>query len=763
MVILQSARRPAGTEGLECKLSQPAPSVAREQNRTGSSAQQRHAATFNDADTAVVDISQPETEDIADRLSPTQQDPTSMSALSFRLPQPIAQQALPELSMDQLELFDDTGMGTFLFDIMNPISGEATSNFIHSGPIPDVLDFAFDDFLTFPSAPVQMTQTTFPTQLSTLRPMSSSGAVTPTARAVGLGQQAFKDSAWSWTPKQGDHRHAEQLNLAVRDETLIEAGISPSASLATPRFSQASRDRLLSMISRSCEASIQRHVISSFPSAASLSSILDTFSDATPYEIARWVQMPTLQVDEEREEFIGALLATAATSSDQHSFVDSALRFKKPLGLVIQSSALLIHIGLWSGNRRKMEIAESFTYPLITMLRRSGHFRRDVRNEVLPDLSTLSQEVWLQWLHAESFRRLAYHMFLQDTAVSMAFVTPPLMSCTELHLPLPCSDGLWQSASLQGFERELAAGAHPADQSRLTLRDCLNNLELLSHHAASVDRQMSLDIVVSCFWSRVWQFRQMTSTPDSSDDLRPGHAASALHQELTQTYRHLQMQPVDFDDAASCWKIKLELCMIHLHVSLEDIQLFAGKEGEIEARRMVPILRRWFTSSASRQALRHAGQVLRAASQHRKGPLPGLSAVAVYHASLAMWAFGIWSAREVAGDGRGAVYGQQEQCLMIDADDSEPQWESFLLLRKGRPCIQNYTRLFAQHDNGVTAVPVPVPPVPLEEPLEVMKSIISLLAAKCGETHTTPPMAESLAKLMLSLGKAATVTRRSYI
>ena len=701
----------------------------------------------------------------------------SASMIQTDVIEPTSRHDLPELPMDGFGIFDDYAMGTFLFDIMNPTNADL-STLVPSGPLPDVLDFAFDDFLALPeaSAPTVPNMVAFQSQ-PVSRPRSPrSGMATPLAhKAAGLGHQAFRESAWMWKPDLGDNRRTEQSYLAIRDETLIEAGISPSDSVHVARLSQSSRDRLLSMVLRSCDLNVQRHVVSCFPSAASLSFILDLISPEAPYEIGRWIHMPSLVLDDEIEELIGALLAVAAASSGQQSLqrlgfavleaVRSAVadRFEEDNRntrdlRTIQSSALLHHVGFWGGDRRQMEIAESFAYPLVTMLRRGGRFKSYTRELSPPDLVVVSRETWLRWANAEAFKRLAYHVFLQDTAVSMSFVTPPLISYTEMHLALPCSNVLWQATSVKTFDQELKTIDYTTNTSIPTLRDCLKDLELLSSSEANIDRQMSLDIIVSCFWGRVWQYRQLMSTPSSIEDRLPSVAANALYEELMLNYRHLQIQTVDFGNGASCWKAKLELCMIHLHVSLEDIQSFAGKDGEVTARRMVPVLQRWFKSSASRLALRHAGQVLRAASQHRTGtPLPGLSAVAVYHASLTMWAYGIWSERDTLDRSKESQI-VEERSLMIDAIEGDPHWERFLLLGKGRPCIQDYSRDDHRHSETTTK-----PPIPLERSLDVMKSVIGLLTEKCGEGHTSPPMVATLTKLMLSLGKAATVTKRAYI
>lgn len=69
---------------------------------------------------------------------------------------------------------------------------------------------------------------------------------------------------------------------------------------------------------------------------------------------------------------------------------------------------LSLHIGLWSGDKRKMEIAESFTLPPITMLRRAGRFSRMKRNFTPPTFDDADEALelkWREWAQAESYKR----------------------------------------------------------------------------------------------------------------------------------------------------------------------------------------------------------------------------------------------------------------------------------------------------------------------------------------------------------------------
>jgi len=74
----------------------------------------------------------------------------------------------------------------------------------------------------------------------------------------------------------------------------------------------------------------------------------------------------------------------------------------------IQALALGLQIGFWSGDKRRMEIAESFAQPPITMMRRAGRFLR-ARDYPMPPTLEDSEEVlaskWRKWVLAESWKR----------------------------------------------------------------------------------------------------------------------------------------------------------------------------------------------------------------------------------------------------------------------------------------------------------------------------------------------------------------------
>jgi hypothetical protein len=76
-----------------------------------------------------------------------------------------------------------------------------------------------------------------------------------------------------------------------------------------------------------------------------------------------------------------------------------------------------------------MEIAESNSQPLVTMLRRAGHFRRKAPTPppLLEDDAKTLESKWRAWVEAESFKRLAFHTLIHGKNYShniLPFLSP---------------------------------------------------------------------------------------------------------------------------------------------------------------------------------------------------------------------------------------------------------------------------------------------------------------------------------------------------
>lgn len=688
--------------------------------------------------------------------------------------------------------FDDMMMVDFLRDVMTPMPPAAqvqnnVPDFSYSLPH-NFLDFGFDSTFDWPSmmtAPPVVSFDSYP-PLPVSRegePAShgKSGSNTPRVHqleAINLGQQAFNQSVWLWTPAVGDHHAAEQQYLSLPNSQIMPEDQGRGQHMFTDNLTLASRDRVLAMVLSTCESPVQGHVVACFPSADFMTRAINNFLTFHKRGDFTWIHSGTLRLNDESAQVLAAFFSAGAVLSripevrrvgfavQETVRTALAIQFEndnrniRKLKL-LQAYALHLDVGLWSGNRRKMEIAESFSLPLITMLRRAGRFSRPRQPELKPDHrddTTTNEAKWQAWVEVESLKRLALYLMVRDMLCSMTLHIAPIMSYAETTLDAPCSRDLWEATTAEEWRRlYLSQLNQPGSITTLPwLRTVLEDSSLIAMHQPVIDVKMTIAVVASSIWALVWQFRQHKTIEKSHSEASsrpPSTIATSLYQECKQLTQHLSLNAIDFDVGISAsGSLVLEFTLLHLHVSLDDIQLLAGKEGIEESRRALPGLRAWLESQESRQALFHAGQVIRAARRYPAGMLRDYAAVAVYHAALTMWAWAILedfpnqskessslphaTSRMSFGSGKSNIF-------RLDVADN-PELQRFLVLGKGIPAIGA-----ANEDSGQKVL--------LSDPLNLMNTIQAVLMSNTGDASDKgcPPLVSNLSKLMYSLGKAA--------
>jgi hypothetical protein len=704
-------------------------------------------------------------------------DPIPMSTASF--------------GGDPLMDFDDSSLADFLKDIMHT-SPDAVSRPYFADPAAsytprDVLNFGIDTTFDFsdidfglpplPPMPEAENQPYMP-NLPVNEQLPGSGTRTPDVRnSINLGTQAFKESLWQFIPSQKDHGYAEQLNLSLpyQDIDSPEIRLAADVSLSNQRLDQSSRDRILAMILSTCEPSRFSRVVSSFPSAELLDNLMHQFFS---FELSRtdsWIHLPTFRLNGQRPELTGIIVAAGA--------VLSTIPVVRKLGFAIQESvrlaipkvfeadnsttrdlqllqayALEINIGLWSGDRRKMEMAESFAQPVITMMRRAGHFRRSKHQPIVPhplDDGEALETKWLNWVEAESFKRLAFHLFINDAQTSMSLVIPPLVSYAELTLEFPESRALWLSKNANDWKNLYLA---KRSGERLPhLAQCIHDVTPLSKSQNAVDLQMSILIILYGIWTLIWEYRQLNSVSKlQSPEHRwnGGLMSSSWHQELCQILYHFRMHASEWENGMKPEAILIqERSLMNLHVSFEDVQLFAGKEGEEEARRAYPLLKQWAETRESRQAVWHAGQVLKAAAECHPKQLRDFPAIALYHASLAFWAYAVVSRpstsarRQPLPASRSQHTAADDEIVWLDGEDG-PYVQRFIAVDRGTPVICDWTKGSNAGQREKYAA--------LSDVKAVMDIIIAILRQNGkGDDRMSPPLVKNLSQLMRDLSNAA--------
>lgn len=215
----------------------------------------------------------------------------------------------------------------------------------------------------------------------------------------------------------------------------------------------------------------------------------------------------------------------------------------------------------------------------------------------------------------------------------------------------------------------------------------------------------------------------------------------------------------------------LEFLMMSLHVSLDDIQLFAGREGEDEARRIFPQVRNWTRDSDSRKAVWHAGQVFHYAKAFEKTRLRDFYAVATYHATLVLWVWGMVTSGSSRQSGiatpvatgtfqqpplqNNLVISKSQAKVVLDGPETKST-KAFVKLGHGTPGLLNAVR---PANEMMDARPSSTSEVfcSLFDSRGVMTTAAGVLKSNFPHTKgSLPPLVANLSNLLTELGKLPT-------
>lgn len=304
--------------------------------------------------------------------------------------------------------FDDSSLAYFLNDIMLSMSplpdgGETVHEQAYASHIPrDFLDFG--TFAMDPELGTMLNATDGEVMpLPTAKPLNAqqgSGARTPIfADGMLTGQAAFLQSMWTFTPTAQHHIGEDHLNLSLPypDMETPETRAMADCSISH-HVDNKLRDKILASVLSACDPSVYTTIVSSFPSADMLDKLLHFYIAIHLGQPDSWLHFPTMDFGDESLELVIMMISAGAVMSSVSSVrrlgfalqETSRIAIAKKVSIIcasrqpsdrpqyerdnrftrdlatLQASALQIQVGLWSGDKRKMEIAESFAQPLIT-------------------------------------------------------------------------------------------------------------------------------------------------------------------------------------------------------------------------------------------------------------------------------------------------------------------------------------------------------------------------------------------------------------
>ncbi|RAQ69503.1 C6 and C2H2 transcription factor [Aspergillus flavus] len=575
--------------------------------------------------------------------------------------------------------------------------------------------------------------------------------------ALGLmDKEAYHNSPLSnWTPRSEDNAYMDQQYLSVPKhlDRSISSGTA-EARVFSECLSKESRDKVFSIFVQVCQRRDFGRMMHYFPSAELLDSLIQDYFLHQRSEIDSWIHESTIDLNQESPEMIIALAAAGAVLSPVNAIQRLGYALLEIARLELSSKyendntytrnlrqqqayTLTLQIGLWSGDKRRVEIAESFAQPIVTMLRRASHLRSEgypiISPSVVDDEETLNQK-WHHWVESESHKRVVYHLFLHDVQSSFRLSTHALLSYGDLELPFPCSRKLWnaKSAAEWGYiyvqEFPHAVEAIPSlagvlrDPSTLGLLPCQVDFPLaafISVHGMSL-------MVADCNRTRHSLQRPWT-----------GLLFQSWQRELEQELDQFNIAIVEpLHGSVPAVSLIHQAACLSLYLPLGKLERYAGKEGEKRSADVYELFIQHINPSHLRQAAWHAGQILRIARCIPPGLLTGFCATCLYFAALALWTYSTVTAPEESS-------GREVRT------ESALQHGTFLLDGEGSP--GGALRRFVISGQGIPALSSGSGPAYLDNQAAVMRLFQQVLRSNY-PSQAIPQQAQTLYHAFSALG-----------
>ena len=330
------------------------------------------------------------------------------------------------------------------------------------------------------------------------------------------------------------------------------------------------------------------------------------------------------------------------------------------------------------------------------------------------------------------------------------------MSYSELALPTPHAKELWiAESSTKWKERYLEMQADNQTPAPSTI-DCLADPSILSRLPRLFDHDLLQLSSLYGVSSMIHQYTEFHATFTITEGLATPEcivAGECQHRRLVQLLQGLRLDCEEGQGNDSPNAILIShFLSIHLYAQIDQMELVCGKEGKDEAQIAYQKVLKWSATQDARQAVWHAGQVLRSMRRLEHKHLTEFHVITSYQASLCLWIYGTLS-ETGRGNINGTVESSSSTTTNYSSSSSPFQLGEVLLDREESLSSQKWIA----HGRGIpmisTAFSTGKQKVRLSETDLVMRTVLKDTLDRFSGGDAPPILVDSFRYLMNSLSK----------
>ncbi|KAG4435702.1 hypothetical protein IFR05_008814 [Cadophora sp. M221] len=354
--------------------------------------------------------------------------------------------------------------------------------------------------------------------------------------------------------------------------------------------------------------------------------------------------------------------STALTEICRHSLIEVLETNSGPPegGLVFYCGLMFVVKSAFSGDKAHMNIGVAHRQTYLTYMRSSGMFKlRRARGQTpVAAMNEDIKQVWQSWLERESSLRLVYGWVMLEHEISLFYATHPSLRVSELDAILPADDKMWLASNADEWLKalcksdfiddwRLALDRQP-DYSLRTLFQLLIDDKLdRSDYEPKLLHMRLLLYPIHVLVTHVGQLPRYSPT-----DIHARHSSGPITQHSSilrfedihillqrwnDTVHRLSGHGLRFRAMRTATMALYHLTSLDLLTKFNEIERLAREGHALETD--LGTADEWFR--APEHVVLHCGQVFRLLNEIEDEVRPVWSAVAIYRATMILWAFSV--------------------------------------------------------------------------------------------------------------------------